>query len=113
MKRRHPILRLAPDVFVEWSSIVDAPTRSLSTREVYAIFDEEIKEATAALHEAHNAQHRLILNGHTFVDRPDLTVRSIVEQNCAGMHETCLTYDELVAQAKAQRPDVHHPEVWP
>jgi sirohydrochlorin ferrochelatase len=104
-RRRHgPIIKLADDVYVEWSGPCDAPSRAFTETEVLEILDAEVADAREALELAQAARTRLEEHGHTLIDR-DSTPQALVRGNRAGENEKRLTYDQLVAQAREQLAD--------
>lgn len=100
MSRRHAIVKLADDVYVEWVGAADAPGYAYTSAEVAKMLADEITEAENNLRLARLAPRRLAANGHTYIDR-DVTPEQIVDGNRAGPGESTLTFDELTERMRA------------
>lgn len=100
MRRRGAIVRLEADLFVEWSSIVDAPVASYDREALDMLLDAEVAEAQEALDRARSTRDRLERNGHTYIEPEGMTPASIVAGNRAGPAEAELSWDELVRDCR-------------
>lgn len=87
------ILKLGPDQYVEWSTVVDAPVSYILTRKKMEAFllAEAVKKARDRVTERLDTADR---NGLTFVDCG--SVAELVRGNRAGPNETELTLEQIV-----------------
>jgi hypothetical protein len=77
------ILKLAPDEYIEWSTVVDAPVSYVLDREeaVQEFGEERIERADKT--------------GTSYYDRPPQTAEEFVEFNRAGENETRLDLEGI------------------
>lgn len=80
-------------VYVEWSTVVDAPVSYGFPRAA----------AAAAWGEA--TIQRCDLLGHSFEDTDAFDPRAYVAHNRAGENESCLSYEDLLEHIRAESAD--------
>lgn len=85
------IVRLAPDEYIEWSTVVDAPVSYVMTTE------EALREFGLA------RVLRADLDGTSYRS-PRLTLADLLDSNRAGPDESMATLDEIREKYRASRP---------
>ena len=94
MRRRGVLVKLDDDLYVEWSSVVDAPVAVMNRDDALALLAREVEEAREALRVAQGALPRLFERGHTAL-WTDVSPERYVVPNRAGPDESQLTFGEL------------------
>lgn len=102
--RYGPLVQLADNLYVDWSTVSDAPCCAYTRAEVEAIAAYEVAEAEQRLAEARTLLARLDRNGHTMLDTRR-SVRSFVDGNRAGPQDRSLSFGELVEWANSRLAD--------
>lgn len=106
---KHTLVKLDDDLYVAWSSVVDAPVAVGTRAEVEAGLQRDIDDAREALAHAEGRLARLDQWGHTAYWTTK-SPRSYVAGNRAGDDETELSWDDLLASCREWLAERSRPE---
>lgn len=95
-----PIVKLAENEYLEWSSIVDAPTTYIVDREKMKAYLK--KEYHSSEEEVESRLKRADLYGTSYLHVNE-SAKELLAWNRAGDKETCLTFEEIREKFKEKK----------